>query len=67
MLDQETVLGIVRHFLTTAAGGLVAGGYLTNNDAQTIIGGIVCAVGVAWSIYQKQQAKQKLAAATQGN
>lgn len=63
LLDQETILGIVRHVLTTLAGVAIAHGYLSNSDAQTIIGGLVCFAGVMWSIYQKHQAAQKLAAA----
>jgi len=54
-MDKEVVLGIVRHVLTTLAGVLVADGYLQNSDATAIVGGLVAAVGVAWSWYNKHQ------------
>jgi hypothetical protein len=64
---QDYVLGIVRHFLTTAAGGLIAQGYVNNDQASAIIGGIVALIGVAWSLLQKYEQGKKLAAAKNGH
>ena len=53
---QET-LGVIRHALTAAGGGLIANGTITDSDLQAIVGGVIAVLGVAWSIYQKRQAK----------
>jgi hypothetical protein len=64
---QDYVLGIVRHFLTTAAGGLIAHGYLNADQSQAIVGGIVALIGVAWSLLQKYEQRKKLAVAQNGH
>jgi hypothetical protein len=64
---QDYLLSIVRHFLTTAAGGLIANGYLNSSQSQAIIGGICALIGVAWSLFQKYEAQKKLAAAKNGH
>jgi len=61
-MDTETLkpilAGMVRHFLTTAGGALVAGGYLSSSDASAFVGGGMVIAGVAWSWWQKEgQAK----------
>ena len=53
---QET-LGVIRHALTAAGGGLIANGAVTADQWQAIVGGVIAVLGVAWSIYQKRQAK----------
>jgi hypothetical protein len=52
---KETILGVIRHILTALGGGLVASGNATDGDVQAIIGGIVAAVGVIWSIWSKRK------------
>lgn len=61
IVNQDTVLGIVRHLLTAGGGILVASGYTTNDQWTAISGGVVALVGVIWSILQKKQAASKLA------
>jgi uncharacterized membrane protein YebE (DUF533 family) len=63
-MDQDTILGIVRHVLTTAGGALVANGVLTGGQLQDAVGAVIALGGIAWSIYQKRGQKARLAAAT---
>lgn len=64
---QDYILGIVRHLLTSAAGGLIAHGYLTTDQSQQIIGGLIAIIGVAWSLYQKYEQQQAAKAAQQAS
>lgn len=52
---KEQVLGILRHILTSAGGAAVASGVVTQDQATSIIGGVVALVGVAWSIYSNRR------------
>ncbi len=56
-MNQEQVLGIVRHVLTTVAGMAVAKGYADDSTATAIVGGVVALVGVVWSFLAKKKAK----------
>lgn len=53
---KESVLGLVRHALTTLGGFLAAQGHLSASDAELAVGAIVTLVGVAWSVYAKRKA-----------
>ena len=53
-LKLQMILGVVRHILTGACGTLVASGTLTNSNVQTIIGLSCGAVGLIWSLMNKQ-------------
>lgn len=46
-------LGFVRHALTAAGGSLAAGGYIGNDELTAIVGGLVAAAGLAWSVVEK--------------
>ena len=63
-MNFDDIQGIIRHFLTTAGGGLVTSGVLTGTQEQDAVGSVMVLLGIAWSIYQKKQAAAKLAAAT---
>lgn len=52
-LQQEQVLGIVRHIITFAGGALVARGKLSPTDLETISGIVAAIVGVGWSFLAK--------------
>ena len=54
---QATVLGIVRHALTTAGGGLITAGYLTGNELTDAVGAVMVLIGVGLSINNKRQQK----------
>lgn len=55
-MNRDTLLGILRHFLTVAGGGLVANGTTTSSELEQGIGAILTLVGIAWSIWSKRQA-----------
>lgn len=52
---REAILGVVRHGLTAAGGGLVTSGVLDAAAAQTAVGAIVALIGVIWSVIEKRQ------------
>lgn len=54
-LTGKVVLGIVRHFVTSVAGGYVAKGLITHDQQQTLVAGLMVAFGLALSIYDKAQ------------
>lgn len=49
---------IIRHVLTAAGGALVVDGTLSAADLQSVIGAVVTIATVAWSIWEKVQAKR---------
>lgn len=53
----EVVGSTIRTVLAAVAGGLVTNGYLDDSTLNALIGGIVAAVTLGWSIYQKKKAK----------
>lgn len=59
---QMIVGGVARHFLTSVAGGLAAGGYLSHDQQTQLVAGgaavVVWAAGVGWSIMQKKAVSQ---------
>lgn len=52
-MNQEKVLGIVRHVLTLAAGYLMAKGIVDEGAANEIVAGIMAIIGVIWSVKAK--------------
>jgi hypothetical protein len=62
-MGWDDVQGIVRHILTTGAGVVVADGYATSDQATAIIGGLMALIGIAWSLWNKQNHRTALAAA----
>jgi hypothetical protein len=61
-MDWDYISGVIRHVLAVVAGGFVTQGYMSADTANMIVGGIVAALSVAWSMWQKQQAAAKLTA-----
>lgn len=51
---MKEVMGLIRHALTTGGGFLVAAGYLDETTMLEIVGGLMAAIGVGWSIYDKR-------------
>ena len=49
-MTKEQALGILRHLLTFGAGVLISKGKIDNDTANTIIGGVIAAAGVGWSV-----------------
>lgn len=51
---KDSVLGVVRHILTTAGGYFVSSGLVTADDITAAVGAIVTLVGVTWSVIEKR-------------
>jgi len=50
---KQILAGQLRHFLTTGAGMLVAGGYISQSDTATVIGFGMLVAGIGWSALEK--------------
>jgi hypothetical protein len=48
------LFGLLRHVLTMAGGYLVAKGYVSEGDVETIAGATIALAGVAWSAFDKR-------------
>ena len=55
-MNQETVMGIIRHVLTFGGGFLVTKGVVGEADLQIGIGAIISLIGLAWSVWAKRAA-----------
>lgn len=66
MLSQDTVLGIIRHVLTSAGGALVTDGVLNASQLDDGVGALVVLIGIAWSVWNKFQHRAALTAAKNG-
>lgn len=53
-MNQDQVLGLMRHVLTITGGFLVAQGFLTDGALTEIVGGILAATGSVWSWWDKK-------------
>lgn len=53
----EVIGSFIRTGLATVAGSLVTNGYLDASTFDMLAGGVVALVTLAWSIWQKKQAK----------
>jgi hypothetical protein len=51
MVTQDFIFSMLRHFLTLGAGYLVAHGIADAGTAETLVGGVMAAIAVAWSWY----------------
>jgi hypothetical protein len=49
-MHKEQSLGLIRHILTIFGGYAVGRGYVDDNTAIEITGGIASIIGVVWSI-----------------
>lgn len=49
----DVVLGVIRHVVTSAGGGLVAHGLITGNQLNQGVGAVMVLVGIGFSILQK--------------
>lgn len=54
-MNQEQILGIVRHALTLIGGLLIAKGYIDESATTEIIGTVVGLVGAIWSVVTKNK------------
>ena len=51
--------GLLRHVITSVAGGFVAQGLINQNQAQTLIAGAMVAAGIGLSLYSKGAAANR--------
>jgi len=65
-MNQEQVMGILRHVITIAGGFLVAQGLVTDGAMTEIIGGLMAAIGTGWSWYAKTDAPVAVEDQTEG-
>jgi len=54
---NDNLQSVIRAILTSAAGVLVADGYLTSGQLQIVIGAVIALASVAWSIYSNKQTR----------
>ena len=54
LMPTSVVLSLVRHFLTTAGGGLVTGGVIAESDLSTGVGAILTLVGIGLAVLNKK-------------
>lgn len=52
-MTPEITGAIVRHILTAVGGYYVSKGVIDKGAVEAIIGGVVAAIGVGWSIFNK--------------
>lgn len=50
---KETLLGLVRHLLTTAGGTFITKGVITSTVLDQGVGALLTLAGVAWSVASK--------------
>lgn len=66
-MNSDDIGALVRHLLGGVGASLVTAGYLSNDQATAIIGGIGALAAVGWSLLQKRKQRAAVAAAsTQG-
>lgn len=54
---KDSILGVLRHVLTTAGGAIAAQGHLSTDEVTTAVGAVLALLGVAWSVWEKRKAK----------
>ena len=54
-MNQDQLLGLVRHTITFIGGILVAKGLATEAVSQELIGAVVTLAGAVWSIVSKKK------------
>ena len=50
------ITAVVRHILTAVGGYFVAKGAVDHGTVEAIVGGVVAAIGLGWSIFNKLKA-----------
>ena len=53
-MNQDQILGIARHVLTTLGGVVVTRGFVDESTMISIVGALVTLAGAAWSVYAKR-------------
>ena len=53
---KSSILGVIRHVLTTAGGYLAPTGLIAGSDIEAGVGAIMVLIGLGWSIWDKKSA-----------
>jgi hypothetical protein len=61
-MGSDDIQGIIRHVLTALGGSLVAQGIITQGQLTDAVGALCVLGGVAWSLWNKYQHRQQIAA-----
>ncbi len=59
-IKKTILMGLARHVLTIAGGALVSKGFLSEDLAMQLVGGLIGLLGMAWSADDKQQRSRKI-------
>jgi hypothetical protein len=54
-MNNDILLGLVRHVLTALGGVLVTKGTIDQSTAETVTGGVVAIIGAIWSVVTKKK------------
>lgn len=52
-MTKEVIQSLIRHVLTALGAILVSKGVVGQTDSEAIVGGLVTAVGLGWSVWDK--------------
>jgi hypothetical protein len=52
-MTKEVIQSLARHILTALGALLVSKGALAHSDAEALAGGVVAAIGLGWSVWDK--------------
>lgn len=63
-MNQEVVLGIIRHILTGAGSIIVAKGYTDSAGLEQGVGAILTIAGLVWSAMHKKGVEKQIANAS---
>ena len=64
-MNQEVILGIIRHVLTGAGSVLVAKGYTDAAGLESAVGAVLTLAGLIWSAMHKKGVEKQIEAAKQ--
>ena len=53
-IEGQLLLSLIRHGLTAGGGYIVANGYASDTQAQTITGAVLVVIGLVWSYFNKK-------------
>ena len=55
-MSKEQILGLIRHILTSGGGAILMLGYFDEALVTEVTGGLMTAIGFAWSVIDKHRA-----------
>lgn len=55
-MNSDVITAVIRHILTAVGGYFAAKGVVDHATVEAIVGGVVAAIGLGWSIVNKLKA-----------